>query len=197
MIPKVSKWVVENSVKQIAEWKNKGIDLKFSINITSQEILEESFRNWAKEFIREYDLKENNLGIEITERVFSEDEDGLIKILNELRSVGFSVSIDDFGTGYNSLITMGNIPCDVIKIDKYFMDKIDKKEIKLLVKYIIEASHEIGKSVIAEGVETESQMRLLKKYGCDMVQGYYFSKPLYPDEFFKYYNEFNGGAYGI
>lgn len=197
LITKVSIWVVEHSVNQIVEWKKLGLNLKFSINVTSQEILDESFRSWAIEFVKNNNLDERDLSIEITERVFSTDEDKLISILNDLRSQGFSVSIDDFGTGYNSLITIGNIPSDVIKIDKYFMDKIDKMGIRLLVKYIIEASHEIGKVVIAEGVETKAQMELLKSYGCDMIQGYYFSKPLSPEDFLKYYNNFKGEDYGI
>jgi EAL domain-containing protein (putative c-di-GMP-specific phosphodiesterase class I) len=88
-------------------------------------------------------------------------------------------------------MSLGEIPFDILKIDKYFIDRVDRNEIKELVKHLIEYSHAFGKIVIAEGVETEEQLNILKELKCDEVQGYYFSKPLLPDDFEEFYIKFN------
>jgi EAL domain-containing protein (putative c-di-GMP-specific phosphodiesterase class I) len=103
------------------------------------------------------------------------------------RAKGFKISIDDFGTGVNSLLRMAGFPFDIIKIDKYFIHRIDNVEIKALISTITNYAHEFGKQVVAEGVETEEQLKALKELGCDVIQGYYYSKPLLPHEFEQYY----------
>lgn len=110
-----------------------------------------------------------------------------------LKELGYEMSIDDFGTGYNSLMSVSEIPFDILKIDKYFIDRINKTEIAELVKLFIEYAHTLGKTVLAEGVETEEQLNILKKLKCDEVQGYYYSRPLLPEEFEEFYIEFNQG----
>ncbi|HPU63955.1 MAG TPA: EAL domain-containing protein, partial [Mobilitalea sp.] len=94
-------------------------------------------------------------------------------------------------TGYNSLMSVGEIPFDKLKIDKYFISRLNRTEVAELVKYIIQYAHALGKIVVAEGVETEEQLNILKTLDCDEVQGYYFSKPLMPEEFEAFYTEFN------
>ncbi|MBK5242579.1 MAG: EAL domain-containing protein [Clostridium sp.] len=116
-------------------------------------------------------------------------------ILLDLRAKGYKILIDDFGTGYNSLMSISEISFDIIKIDKYFIDRLNEVEIKVLVKHIIEFIHEMGGMIIAEGVETKEQFGVLKELGCDMIQGYYFSKPLLPEEFAKYYDAFDMNNY--
>lgn len=104
---------------------------------------------------------------------------------------GCQISIDDFGTGYNSLMSLGEIPYDILKIDKYFIDRLDRIEIRELVRHFIDYSHTFGKIVIAECVETEDQLNILKEMNCDKAQGYYFSKPLLPEDFEEFYIKFN------
>lgn len=111
--------------------------------------------------------------------------------MNYLKGLGYQISIDDFGTGYNSLMSVGEIPFDKLKIDKYFIDRIHKIEIAELIKLFIEYAHTLGKVVIAEGVETEEQLNTLKMMNCDEVQGYYYSKPLLPEDIETFYHEFN------
>lgn len=98
--------------------------------------------------------------------------------------------MDDFGAGFNSLLLLGEIPFDILKIGKYFIDRIERIEIKNIVKTVISYAHELDKIVIAEGVETEEQLTILQELDCDKIQGYYYSKPLSPLEFEKYYWEF-------
>lgn len=97
--------------------------------------------------------------------------------------------------GHNTLRDLIGMNLDIVKIDKFFIDQIDEKHTKSLVQHIIELVHEMGMLVLAEGVETKEQLITLKKFGCDMIQGYYFSKPLLPDDFVDYYKSFNINKY--
>ena len=112
-------------------------------------------------------------------------------LFRSLRKEGCSLSIDDFGTGYNSLLSLNEIPFDILKIDRYFINRLTEKDIQELVRGIIVYAHQIGKTVIAEGVETQRQVGILKELNCDRVQGFYFSKALTADAFEEYYNSYS------
>ncbi|NLK65785.1 MAG: EAL domain-containing protein [Tissierellia bacterium] len=190
-IKEITKFVIKNAVNQIIEWENKGIKINYSINITAKELHDKAFMEWTKRFFENNKIDRSKFEIEITERVFAKEGKKLFDILQELRNMGYMVSIDDFGTGINSLMSIVKFPIDILKIDKYFIDRLDQYNIRRLIKAIIDYAHKVKLKVIAEGVETEKQLRVLKKIKCDMVQGYYYSKPLLPNEFEIYYNEFN------
>lgn len=136
-------------------------------------------------------MDKSGFEIEITERAIAYNDKVLIEKMCRLKGEGYQISIDDFGTGYNSLLSVGEIPFDKLKIDKYFTHQINRSEISELVKHFIEYAHTFGKTVIAEGVETEEQLNILKSLGCDEVQGYYYSKPLMPEELEAFYIEFS------
>jgi EAL domain-containing protein (putative c-di-GMP-specific phosphodiesterase class I) len=125
--------------------------------------------------------------IEITERIISVNNDKIKDKIEELRAKGIRISIDDFGTGFNSLIRVMEFPFDEIKISKYFIDNIINIEIRMMIKAIIDLAHKFNKTVVAEGVETQEQLNILREIKCDIAQGYYYSKPLTADEFEKYY----------
>ncbi|KAA0259192.1 EAL domain-containing protein [Deferribacter autotrophicus] len=130
------------------------------------------------------------VNIEVTERVFAENTEDIIYVLNELKSLGFTIEIDDFGTGYSSLSYIEKIPTDIIKIDMSFVRKINQcSKTKAVVKTIIELAKGLGLKTIAEGVETAEQYNILKALGCDFVQGYYFAKPLSLDDVLSYIKE--------
>ncbi len=186
LIKSITKWIATNSLKNYQMWKNKNLEIKQSINVSASELLDDSFREWARKLFDDNNICCKSFGIEITERVLSNDNIKLNKVLKELQNRGYLIEIDDFGTGYNSLKTIGEIPFDVIKIDKYFIDKLDKKEIQVILTHIINAVHEIGGTVIAEGVESKKQFQILKNLNCDKIQGFYFSKPLSTDDFYNY-----------
>lgn len=190
-IKEITKFVIENAVSQITEWENKGINVNYSINITARELHDNNFMGWTKKFFENNDIDRSKFEIEITERVLAKEGKKLIDTLQWLRNLGYKVSIDDFGTGFNSLMSLVEFPIDILKIDKYFIDRLDQYNIRRLVKTIIEYAHRVRIKVIAEGVETEKQLKILKKIKCDLVQGYYYSKPLLPKDFEKFYHEFN------
>lgn len=191
LITEISKWVIEKNIIQRNKWSSKGIEINTSINLTAQEITDDSFCEWLRNLIETHHIDRTKIGIEITERVFSTDEKMLKDVLLDIKRKGYYILIDDFGTGYNSLMTIGNIPSDIIKIDKYFIDHIDEIGMKKIVKHTIEGCHEMGKKVVAEGVETKKQVEILEEMGCDKLQGYYFSKPLLPEDFEQFYMNFN------
>ncbi len=190
LINEISKFVLENSFSQILDWNKKGIVLDFSINATASELLENHFEEWEKKITDSEHIIMSKLEIEITERTISQNSDKITKRIDELRAKGIKISIDDFGTGVNSLLRITQIPYDQIKIDKYFIDRLHNIEIRDLIAKLINYAHKFGREVVAEGVETEVQLNILRELNCDIIQGYYYSKPLRPSEFEQYYYNF-------
>lgn len=194
-IKTLTNWIISTSLEQYNELKNKGLDIKQSINVTATELIDDNFTKQFINLMQEKNINCNNFGIEITERVVSKDNIKLRDNLIKLQNNKVLVEIDDFGTGYNSLMNLGEIPFDIIKIDKYFIDKIFDEEMKIIIRELITLIHSIGRKVIAEGVETKEQFLLLKELKCDKIQGYYFSKPLEKESFFNYCKSFNINNY--
>ena len=195
LINQITKWIIEKTIMQKQVWEKQKLAIGITLNVTSSELSNEAFHDWVEKIITENDIDRANIGFEITERVLLNNGMKLRDVLLDLRTKGYKILIDDFGTGYNSLMTDSQIPFDIIKIDKYFIDRLEKLEIKQLVRYIIEYIHKMGGMVVAEGVETKEQLMILNEFGCDMIQGYYFSKPLLPEEFMKFYASFDLDKY--
>ena len=129
--------------------------------------------------IRDMNVNPMNIGIEITESVFTDDYDYINKIINELKDAGLHIAIDDFGTGYSSLAREKELNVNCLKIDKYFIDKLLEDEIeKAITGDIISMAHRLGHCAIAEGVEQEEQKQYLLAHGCDKIQGYLVGRPL-------------------
>ena len=190
-IDKISKFVFDNVISQVNIWKSKGMNIKCSVNTSVHELIHDDYTLWANDIITLKNANRSDFELEITERAIAYDDRRLIEKMHYLKELGYQLSIDDFGTGYNSLMSVGEIPFDKLKIDKYFIDRINKIEIAELIRLFIKYAHTLGKTVIAEGVETEEQLNTLKKLNCDEVQGYYYSKPLLPEDFEAFYMEFN------
>jgi len=189
-IKEISKFVFDHAITQMDEWKRKGINIKCAINVSAKELNDNDF-TWGQETISSKNINRSDIEIEITERAIAYNDKQLIETMENLKEGGYKISIDDFGTGYNSLMSICEIPFDILKIDKYFIDRINRVDISELINHLLEYSHSFGKIVIAEGVETEEQVNILKKMKCDKVQGYFFSKPLLPKDFEGFYLKFN------
>lgn len=195
LIQKITKEIIKKHFNQLINWREDNIKIKSSLNVTGDELMDNSFFRWIGEFVDKNHIDRSDLGIEITERAFPENGEGLNDVLSTLQTKGYTISIDDFGTGYNTLKSLREFKADIIKIDKYFIDRILEEHTRSLIGYIIKSVHEMGLLVVAEGVETKEQLNILKELGCDMIQGYYFSKPLLPDDFIHYYKSFNINKY--
>jgi EAL domain-containing protein (putative c-di-GMP-specific phosphodiesterase class I) len=134
--------------------------------------------------LRQNALEHDALKLEITESAYIDNADHLIRVVQGLRRKGYTLEMDDFGTGYSSLNMLSTMPIDVLKMDRMFIQNMEHDSKSLhLVSHILGIAKSLNVPVIAEGVETESQLLLLKKLGCTVVQGYYFSCPLHPADF--------------
>ncbi len=178
IISEISKWVIQQSIAQAVKWKANGIKIEIAINLSPRDLKNPAVVHYLMDLIKENALDPSLIEVELTERALFEIEDLMLRLIDALRELGVKISLDDFGTGYNSLIDLVAIPIDYIKIDKSFIDHILCDDYEALIGTIISYAHNSGKQVIAEGVEDETQLNLLKGMGCDFVQGYYFSKPL-------------------
>jgi diguanylate cyclase (GGDEF)-like protein len=176
----IGDWVMKTALRQLALWnKNATEKLKIGINISLKQLSTVNFTESLYEEIRKLNLQPEWIDIEITESIQLQDNADMIRILEEIRSHGISISIDDFGTGFSSLSYFKNLPVDRIKLARELVQSvhIDKFDYQL-IKSMIVVSKVKGVKVIAEGVETEEQWATLLKLGCDEVQGYLFGKPM-------------------
>lgn len=158
----------------------------FSINLSGLHFRNWDFYNYIEELIEVEGFRTDGIIFEITETVLMQNLKFTGKILEKLKELGFKIAIDDFGVGYSSLIYLKELPVDILKIDRSFVTNIHQnKKNKAIVKYIISMAKTIGLKVICEGVETFDEMEELKTYNIDLLQGYYFSKPLSQKEYFE------------
>ncbi len=179
-ISQITRWVIEHAILQLKIWKDEGLYTKIAINLSSRDLKDTSILEYTKDCLERYDIAPGLLEFELTERTIIDDEVRIFSILNEIKKAGIKVSLDDYGTGHNSLKYLSKLlfHFEYIKIDKQFIDEIESY--KILLEAVVNAAHGFDTEVIAEGVETKDQLDIIKAIGCDVVQGYYFSKPLPP-----------------
>lgn len=181
----IDEWVLFDACRQGNAWLQAGLkSIKIAVNISGNHFADSALVHKIKACLEKTGFPPENLEIEITESALMMDVQKGLYVMKEICALGVHLALDDFGTGYSSLGYLKNFPVKKIKIDKSFIDNIGKEEsADAIVKGIIELGHSLGLKVLAEGGETEMQINILKGYGCDVVQGYYFSKPLPVGEF--------------
>ena len=189
LIIQLGTWVLENAIETASHWNKNNTDQEFhiAVNMSSRQFHQD--RNsieLVEKYLSTFDLPPHLLNIEITESLMMEDKYNVINKLNVLNKMGIHLSIDDFGTGYSSLSYIRRFPIDTIKIDKSFIHDItlDSDDASLITA-IIAMAKSLGMNVVAEGVETAEQYRFLQDHNCNLVQGYYFCKPVPQDKFEK------------
>ena len=184
-IGEVDKFVWAEAARQIARWRAQfGITISVSVNLSRIDVFDPTLIDTLDETIAENGLDRDALTLEVTESAYTENADELIRVVKALRERGYTVEMDDFGTGYSSLNMISALPIDVLKMDRTFIRNIesDEKDVHL-VALILGIAKNLNIPVVAEGVETETQLKMLKELGCTLVQGYYFSRPLHPSDF--------------
>ena len=184
-ISAVDKYVWTQAARQIVHWREKyGVTISVSVNLSRVDVFDPALERTLDGILAEYRLDHSALKLEVTESAYTENADQVIQVVESLRRKGYEVEMDDFGTGYSSLNMLSAMPIDVLKMDRAFIRNIehDEKDIQL-VALILDIAKNLKIPVIAEGVETEEQMKLLKGLGCALVQGYYFSRPLHATDF--------------
>jgi|TARA_B110000305_G_scaffold99228_1_gene111870 EAL domain-containing protein (putative c-di-GMP-specific phosphodiesterase class I) len=176
---------------QNKELEKSGIDCVVSVNVSGLQISDTKIVAIIKDALQNSGLAPNKLIIEITESLVMEDLERGLQVLEAIRDIGVSVSIDDFGTGYSSLSYLKKFPISELKIDQSFLRGFPANdEDTAIVRAIIALAHSLDLYVTAEGVETQEQVNGLKNISCELLQGYYFSKPLAFDDFKAYYLDY-------
>lgn len=179
----IGKWIISTVLTKFMEIQRKyRVRTIVSINISIVQMIEPSFVQMIKDTLEETGFDSRYLELEITESVLISYPEHIIEIIGQLKAMGIRIALDDFGTGYASLNYLHMLPINILKIDKSFIDKINKEEsMNQILTYIINLAHQLGAEVVAEGVEHEEQLRFLKEIGCDYIQGFLLSKPLKED----------------
>ena len=187
LIGKVDHYVWEEAAKSVAEWKKKyNVSIPVSVNVSRVDMLSKGLAGEIKDIVDKAGIDVSELLPEVTESAYTEDSTNIFSIVNELREKGFRIEMDDFGTGYSSLNMLTSLPFDVLKLDMVFVQNIHTDErVRRLVEFVMDFAKYLGVTVVAEGVEYKEQYEILKELGCDIIQGYYFSKPLPAEEFEK------------
>lgn len=189
-IIKLDLYVFEQACKDIASWNEKyDFVPTVSINVSKEHFNNEDF---IKEYVKitdKYNIDRSKIDLEITESATVDQNIDILKVLNTIKENGFIISLDDFGTGYSSLSMLQTMPIDIIKIDKVFIRQADYKSDKNIINYIMLIAEHLGAKTILEGVETKEQVEFTRKIGCDIIQGYYYSKPLSKNEYEDYFNK--------
>ena len=181
-IIKLDKYIFEKVCEDIKDWKERfNKKIKVSVNISKEHLLQEEFIEEYLKIASKKNIKPEEIELEITESAMVDEDFDMFNIFQKIKESGFKISIDDFGTGYSSLSMLQNMPIDVIKIDKSFINQPQ------ILEVIMKLAKNMNLKTVAEGVETSEQVQRLKELEVDLLQGYYYSKPLEKSEFEKYW----------
>ena len=187
LIQLVDRFVWKETAEQIRKWHDK-YNLRFpiSVNASRMDLFDPKISDALLEIIDDAGIDVEDIHVEVTESAYAKDQERMIEAVKKIRDSGFAIEMDDFGTGYSALNILCSIPLDVLKLDMSFVRQMDaSQENEKMVGIILEMAKMLGVGVNAEGVENAGQLEKLSSMGCDMVQGFYFSKPVPPEEFEK------------
>lgn len=178
-IGSIGDWVIEESIRQYSLWREQyGIPFTMSVNISSVQFKMSHFTEHLLQVLRKYYVEPHEIELEITESILIDNFDTVYEKLQFLKKKGFRISMDDFGTGYSSLSYLKALPIDTLKIDKSFIDTVlSDSTTRIITESIVDMVKALGCESIAEGVEQEEQLNYLHAIGCDVIQGYFLSKP--------------------
>ncbi|MBL4584420.1 MAG: EAL domain-containing protein [Pseudomonadales bacterium] len=191
-ILEIGKWVLETACKQAKRWVDQGTPLCVSVNVSMLQLRDYDFCQLVSRMLQVYELDPKLIQLELVESMLMDSMDDNSQKMRVLRDLGVTIAIDDFGTGYSSMAYLSELPLDVLKIDKTFIDSlVDKDNPAAIVEATIALAHALDLKVVAEGVEEKVQVDTLIKLGCDEIQGYYYSRPLAVSDFDPWLIEFN------
>lgn len=188
LIAQLDEYIWKNTAATISDWKKRlGVSVPVSVNLSRAEMYDPKLVETFEKITSEAGITSKDIYLEITESAYVRDSDQIVDRVTELREHGFFIEMDDFGSGYSSLNMISELPIDALKLDMMFIrNAFDKINDTRMISIVIDIADYLGVPVIAEGVEIEEQYLALKKLGCTIIQGYYFSKPLPAGEFEKF-----------
>jgi diguanylate cyclase (GGDEF)-like protein len=184
LIAALGNWVIDQACQQIRSWRMQDLHMRIAINLSVHQLRQDNLVQRVLQALTRHGLEPEMLTFEITETAAMEDSDVTTQALEQLRTIGVQLSIDDFGTGYSSLSYLRRLNVGQIKIDRSFVQDLETSaDARAIVQAVVSLSHALGLSVVAEGVETEGQRRVLQSLRCDELQGYLLAKPMPADGF--------------
>ncbi len=188
-ITRLSLWILRTGIKQLALWDSEGINVPhLSINITASDLEQSDLPSYINRLLSVYSISGKRITLEVTESAAISLSKQNLDVISQLREMGLGLSMDDFGTGYSNLANLAALPVTEIKIDRSFTSGANSR-LDTLVSSVITMGANLGISIVAEGIENEAQLTKLSEYGCPIIQGYYFSKPLDAEGVFNYIRE--------
>ena len=187
LIRQLTRWVLAKALKQLANWQERGLDIGLSLNLSPRNLHEEGFARSIRDLMDKKGLRPDLITLEITEDAIMTDPERALAAIRQLKACGMRLAIDDFGTGYSSLTYLKSLPVDELKIDKSFVMHMgdDSKDL-VIVRSTIDLAHNLGLSVVAEGVESDLDLQTLRGLGCDVGQGFHIGRPLRIEEFHQW-----------
>ena len=189
LIDELTFYVLNESLRQVSEWRDQGLDLTVAVNLSARSLLDAEFPEEVSKLLRTWQANPSSLQLEITESTILADPARAAGTLNTLSRMGVELSIDDFGTGYSSLVHLRRLPLKELKIDKSFVMNMSADENDaVIVRSLIDLGRNLGLQVVAEGVETEAIWNELARLGCDYAQGFYMSRPMPADQLSRWLN---------
>ena len=198
LIMEIGRWVLREACRQNAQWQQDGLPpLRVAVNLSARQLRSGKLLDEIDAALAETGLPVHTLELEITESMVMDNPEDVIKLLDAIHDRGIHLALDDFGTGHSSLAYLKRFPIDCVKIDRAFIkDTPGNTDDVAIAKTIVAMAQALNLTTVAEGVETAEQLELLKRMGCNQIQGYFFSRPLAPDDFLAYYRKHLQGTAG-
>lgn len=191
-ITELTRWVFKAAIEQQFIWLQQGIDLNIAVNISAQDLRDPQFLNFVIQQAEAHQLDPEKITLEVTESAVVDDPESAIQLLNKFKALGYYLSIDDYGTGYSSLAQLKSLPVHELKIDKSFVQRLkDDLDDQIIVRSTIELAHNMGLTLVAEGIEDEFALNWLSEHHCEKAQGYFISRPKPAPELTRWMLEMN------
>ena len=179
LINAIGRWVIDEACRQTQAWRDEGLRMRVAINLSVHQLRQPDLAEWIGAALQRHQVNPDLITCEVTESSAMDDTEVTMRVLGQLDRVGVHISIDDFGTGHSSLSYLRKLPADELKIDRSFvMDLETSEDARKVAVAVINLAKALNLKVVAEGVETEGQNRILREFGCDQLQGYLFAKPM-------------------
>jgi diguanylate cyclase (GGDEF)-like protein/PAS domain S-box-containing protein len=188
LIQPLGLWVLENALQQIVRWRERGLELLVSVNLSTRNLMDSAFPSHIEKLLKKYPVPPSLLEVEITESTLIGDPERALSVIGRIHNLGVRFAIDDFGTGYSSLGYLKRLPIDTLKIDRSFVrDMLTDEQDAVIVRSTLGLAHSFGLEVVAEGVEDVQTLEALKNLNCEQAQGYVISRPVPANEFEAWY----------
>jgi len=192
-IAHLTRWVLRESLKRAAAWRDQGVHVSIAVNISVDDLVDEYLPYYLLDLVKQHRLVPAQVTLEVTESAMMHNVHKSLAVVTCIHELGFRISIDDFGTGQSALTQLKRLPVDELKIDKSFVFGMQDRKDEAIVRATIDLAHQLGLSVVAEGVENVEALERLASFGCEYAQGYHIGKPLAPHDFLGWLAQWRAG----